>query len=214
MMGISYVGHQPRSRWRAANTQTPWCRSMPCRTRGTRACGTAAPRAALQLALLRGGHRQSRSAAPRQAGARHHVRQSSALPDELAIRGAPPPLRARYEDWLVEAMRRPGGDAFRKRNDIIKSRRIQTSHLPRGQLVTPWPATRQPATRSAGKRLGSVYLIFDRDPRHASQSTHGRVSFDGRRIPDTASGIATRQFLKGEDKGSCSAPFKSKVRSS
>jgi putative CocE/NonD family hydrolase len=140
----------------------------------------------------------------------------------LPIRRGTTPLRyaPEYEEWLVEAMRRPGGDPFWKQNDIIdypeKYQDIAVYLV--GGWYDSWAGNTSTNYKILSKRLKSpVYLIMGPWV-HAlqSQSAHGQVDFGAEAaIPDTRAWhlVWFDRFLKGEDKGfGSAAPFKTKVR--
>jgi hypothetical protein len=140
----------------------------------------------------------------------------------LPLRRGTTPLKLapEYEDWLVDAMRKPGGDDFWKQNDIIDyPERYQDIPVYLvGGWYDSWGGNTSANYQILSKRLKSpVYLIFG-PWIHGSQGSfaHGQVTF-GREaaIPDTRAWHLAwfDHFLKGQDNDvGHKAPFATRVR--
>jgi putative CocE/NonD family hydrolase len=140
----------------------------------------------------------------------------------LPIRRGTTPLKfaPEYEDWLVEAMQRPGGDPFWKQNDIIDypDRYQDIPVYLVGGWYDSWAGNTSRNYQILSRRLKSpVYLIFG-PWIHGMQgsSAHGQVNFGAE------AAIANTQtwhlawfdrFLKGVDNAvGKREPFATKVR--
>jgi putative CocE/NonD family hydrolase len=140
----------------------------------------------------------------------------------LPIRRGTTPLALapEYEDWLVEAMQRPGGDPFWKQNDIIDyPERYQDIPVYLvGGWYDSWAGNTSRNYQILSRRLKSpVYLIFG-PWIHGMQraSSHGMVDFGPEAaIPNTQRWHLTwfDHFLKQADNDvGKRAPFTTKVR--
>ena len=141
---------------------------------------------------------------------------------QLPLRTGTTPLSLapEYEDWLVKAMRTPGGDPFWHFVDIVDfPERYQDIPVYLvGGWYDSWGGNTTANYAALSKAIkGPVYLIMG-PWIHAMQaaSTHGQVNFGpDAAIPDTRAWHLTwfDRFLKGET-GSFgnNAPFKTRVR--